>query len=100
MQLTGRSTRSRGDQQPHVPVLEVNVLGGFQVARRGDATPVSEWQRRSAKMLTKLLATRPAHALHREQIMELLWPGVGIDSALNSLAIAGAVRSTTPRREM
>jgi DNA-binding SARP family transcriptional activator len=39
-------------------------------------------------MLTKLLATSPEHALHREQIVELLWPNVEIDSALNSLGKA------------
>ena len=39
-------------------------------------------------MLTKLLATSADHALHREQIVELLWPNVEIDSALNSLGKA------------
>jgi DNA-binding SARP family transcriptional activator len=49
---------------------------------------VSEWQRRSAKTLTKLLATHPRHALHREQILDILWPGADVDSALNSFAKA------------
>jgi DNA-binding SARP family transcriptional activator len=82
------SARSCGDSEPRVALLRVSVLGGFRVERRGAADPVSEWQRRSAKMLTKLLATCPGHALHREQIMELLWPGVGMDSALNTLGKA------------
>lgn len=49
---------------------------------------MSDWQRRSAKTLTKLLATHPRHALHREQILDILWPGADVDSALNSLAKA------------
>jgi DNA-binding SARP family transcriptional activator len=56
--------------------------------RRGAESPVSDWQRRSAKALTKLLATCPEHALHREQIVELLWPGIEMASALNSLGKA------------
>jgi DNA-binding SARP family transcriptional activator len=77
--------RNRGERPA---VLDVNLLGGFRVERRDPVTPVSEWQRRSAKMLTKLLATCPEHALHREQIVDLLWPGVEMDSAFNSLAKA------------
>ena len=59
-----------------VAVLDVSLLGGFEVQRRGDAAAILDWQRRSAKTLAKLLATCPEHALHREQILELLWPGV------------------------
>lgn len=67
-----------------VSQLRVSLLGGFRVERDDLATPVSRWQRRSAKTLTKLLATAPGHALHREQVLELLWPGSNLDSALNS----------------
>jgi DNA-binding SARP family transcriptional activator len=80
--------RLSGVRERRVAALHVNVLGAFRVERPDAAGPVSEWQRRGAKMLTKLLATCPEHALHREQIVELLWPGVEMDSALNSLAKA------------
>jgi DNA-binding SARP family transcriptional activator len=49
---------------------------------------VSGWQRRTAKTLTKLLATVPGHSLHREQILEILWADVDVESALNSFAKA------------
>jgi DNA-binding SARP family transcriptional activator len=71
-----------------VPQLRVTLLGGFRVGRADTARAVCDWQRRSAKTLTKLLATHPRHALHREQILDILWPGADIDSALNSLAKA------------
>jgi DNA-binding SARP family transcriptional activator len=45
-------------------------------------------QRRSAKRLIELLATNPGHAIHREQIFEILWPKASVDSARNSLAKA------------
>jgi DNA-binding SARP family transcriptional activator len=78
----------RSERERDVAVLEVSVLGGFRVERRNNGGPVSEWQRRGAKTLVKLLSTSPEHALHREQVLELLWPGVEMNSALNSLGKA------------
>lgn len=68
--------------------LRVTLLGGFRVERDGDTTQASQWPRRSAKTLTKLLAAQPGHALHREQIIDMLWPDVETDSALNSFGKA------------
>ena len=39
-------------------------------------------------MLTKLLATHPRHRLHREQVLEIIWPDVELESALNSFGKA------------
>src|ERR671925_24927 len=86
-----------------VPLLELRLLGGFAVERAG-GQPVSNWQRRSAKTLTKLLAVNPGHAMHREQIIDVLWSGVDADSALNSFAKAlhaarRALQPGLPRRQ-
>jgi DNA-binding SARP family transcriptional activator len=70
------------------PLLSMRLLGGFHVQRAGAARAVSDWQRRSAKTLTKLLATCPGHRLHREQVLDILWPGADVESALNSLGKA------------
>jgi DNA-binding SARP family transcriptional activator len=77
--------------------LRVELLGGFRVERIGVARPVV-WQRRSARRLTKLLATHPRHSLHREEILELLWPGVPTKSALNRFgqALHAARRAFEP----
>jgi DNA-binding SARP family transcriptional activator len=81
-----------------LPTLRVRLLGGFGVGREGDGAEVSDWQRRSAKTLTKLLATHPSHALHREQILDILWPEADLDSALNSFgkALHAARRAIEP----
>jgi DNA-binding SARP family transcriptional activator len=82
-----------------VQPLRVKLLGGFRVERVGaPGLPVCIWQRRSAKRLTKLLATHPRHALHREQILEILWPDVDLESALNSFgkALHAARRAVEP----
>jgi DNA-binding SARP family transcriptional activator len=72
-----------------VSPLRVRLLGGFGVERAGGVpVPESAWQRGSAKTLTKLLATHPRHALHRDQILDILWPDVDVESARNSFAKA------------
>jgi DNA-binding SARP family transcriptional activator len=80
-----------------VPPLRVELLGGFRVERIGVARPIV-WQRRTARTLTKLLAAHPRHALHREEILELLWPGVPAKSALNRFgqALHAARRAFEP----
>jgi DNA-binding SARP family transcriptional activator len=80
-----------------VPPVHVELLGGFRVERIGVARPVV-WQRRTAKTLTKLLAAHPRHSLHREEILELLWPRVPAKSALNRFgqALHAARRAFEP----
>ncbi|MBO0823308.1 MAG: AAA family ATPase [Actinobacteria bacterium] len=68
--------------------LHVRLLGGFRVEHANEKRVVSAWPRRSAKTLTKLLATHPGHALHREQIIDVLWPDVDPESAINSFGKA------------
>jgi DNA-binding SARP family transcriptional activator len=80
-----------------VSPLRVELLGGFRVERIGVARPVV-WQRRSARTLTKLVAAHPRHSLHREEILELLWPDVPAKSALNRFgqALHAARRAFEP----
>src|SRR5438309_72151 len=103
MATANLAARATSEHEQRAAVLHVSVLGGFRVELQDAAGPVSAWQRRSAKMLTKLLATSAEHALHREQIVELLWPGVEMDSALNSLgkalhAVRHAIEPDLPPR--
>ena len=86
------------------PLLRVRLLGGFCVERTDVGQAVSDWQRRSAKTLTKLLAVHPGHALHREQIIDILWSGVDGESGLNSFgkalhAARRALEPELPRRQ-
>jgi DNA-binding SARP family transcriptional activator len=79
------------------PPLHVRLLGGFRVERVDAAPPVC-WQRRAAKALVKLLATCPQHALHREQVLEILWRDADAESARNSFgkALHAARRALEP----
>ncbi len=95
-----RPTNGGAPPRRDVPALRVELLGGFRVTRNGLAPPVAVWQRRTAKTLTKLLATHPRHALHREEVLEILWPGVKVESAVNRLghALHAARRALEPER--
>lgn len=80
------------------PLLEISLLGKFRA--KIDGVPVDEkrWVRRSAKSLVKLLALKPHHALHREQVMDLLWAEQSPETAANNLnkAIYKARRALEP----
>jgi DNA-binding SARP family transcriptional activator len=52
----------------------ITLLGRFEVEVDGTATPEHCWQRRSAASLVKVLALAPGHRLHREQVIDMLWP--------------------------
>ena len=93
----------RGEPDGIAP-LQVRLLGGFCIERSDVGQAVSDWPRRSAKTLIKLLAIQPGHALHREQVIDVLWPKVNAESALNSLAKAlhvarRALQPGLPRRQ-
>ena len=45
----------------------------------------SAWRHRRGAELIKLLALAPAHRLHREQVMDALWPDLSPDAAATNL---------------
>ncbi|MGD9701215.1 MAG: BTAD domain-containing putative transcriptional regulator [Acidimicrobiia bacterium] len=63
-----------GHRRNGLAPIEITVLGGFGVAVDGVPTATRGWSRRSAAALVKVLALAPGHRLHREQVMDLLWP--------------------------
>ncbi len=72
-----------------IAALRIRLLGGFRVEREDGPLFDADWrQRRSAKQLTKLMATQPNHSLHREQVLDILWGEANLSSATNSLAKA------------
>jgi DNA-binding SARP family transcriptional activator len=61
--------------------LRIELLGGFRVSVEGHAVADTAWRRRKPAALVKLLALAPAHRLHREQVMDALWPELGPEAA-------------------
>lgn len=65
--------------------VEIRVLGGFEVSVDGRRVPLQAWQQRRAAELVKLLALAPRHRLHREQVIDALWPDLPPDAAAANL---------------
>jgi len=65
--------------------LRVWVLGGFRVVRGSREIAPADWRLRKARTLVKLLALTPGHRLHREQIIEVLWPDLEAEAASANL---------------
>ena len=74
------------------------MLGTFRLAIDGMTVEDRLWTRRKSKTLVKLLALQPQHQLHREQLIEYLWPEQEPDAAINNLhkTIHAARRSLEP----
>ena len=59
----------------------ITLLGGFEVVVDGHQVPPAEWRRRQAAALVKLLALAPGRSLHRERVIDALWPDLDLDEA-------------------
>jgi DNA-binding SARP family transcriptional activator len=61
--------------------VEIHLLDAFAVHL--DGTPVADtaWARRDAAALVKVLALAEGRWLHREQVIDRLWPELDLDGA-------------------
>ena len=69
----------------HADDLDIRLLGDFRVRAGGRIIVESDWPLRRARNLLKLLALAPGHRIHREQLMDLLWPEQTQEAAANNL---------------
>lgn len=75
-----------GDRRASAPEpVRVWMLGGFRVSVGSKTLDEGGWRLRKAKSLIKLLALSPGHRLHREVLMDRLWPELGPEEASNNL---------------
>ncbi|MGH9251332.1 MAG: AfsR/SARP family transcriptional regulator [Acidimicrobiales bacterium] len=61
--------------------VHVVLLGRFEVRVDGRPIPPGEWARRHSAALVKLLALTPTRSLHREQVIDALWPDLTVKDA-------------------
>jgi DNA-binding SARP family transcriptional activator len=64
--------------------VHVSLLGSFSVTVNGQPVP-DRWRLRKAKTLVKLLALAPGHRLHRDVVVDTLWPGAEPQVEANNL---------------
>src|SRR5262245_26274209 len=65
--------------------LRIQLLGRFSVSVNGQAVEERVWRLRKARSLLKLVALAPGHSLHRDLVLEALWPERGAEAARNNL---------------
>jgi predicted ATPase/DNA-binding SARP family transcriptional activator len=82
-----------------VTTIEVRLLGGFAVLADGRALD-APWRLRKARTLVKLLALAPGHRMHREVLVDRLWPDADPAAGANNLhqALHAARRVLGPDR--
>jgi len=65
--------------------VRVTLLGGFRVSLGSRVVREDDWRLKKAAGLVKLLALASDHSLHRDQILDALWPDLGLQAARNNL---------------
>jgi DNA-binding SARP family transcriptional activator len=65
--------------------LALRLLGEFHVEVRGQIVTDAQWTRPQARMLLKLLALEPTHQMHRQRLVELMWPSIDPDAGAANL---------------
>ncbi|WP_371406368.1 hypothetical protein OHA10_12565 [Kribbella sp. NBC_00662] len=65
--------------------MRIQLLGGFAVDRGGRSVDPKVWRLRKARTLVKLLALTRDQRLHRDVLLEALWPDRPSTSAVNNL---------------
>jgi predicted ATPase/DNA-binding SARP family transcriptional activator/DNA-binding CsgD family transcriptional regulator len=66
-------------------VVRVWLLDGFRISVGSRVIGEDTWRLRKAKAMVKLLALSAGHRLHRERVLDLLWPSLGRQAAANNL---------------
>ena len=61
--------------------LRITLLGGFGVGVGANPVPDEAWRRRKPAALLKILALAPGYRVHRERLMDLLWPELELAAA-------------------
>ncbi|GAA2151756.1 hypothetical protein GCM10009844_34370 [Nocardioides koreensis] len=79
---------AHADGRVRVMRVQVRLLGRFEVVVDGRPVPARSWRRQSASRLVKLLALQPSCRLHREQVIDALWPDVPPDTGATRLHTA------------
>jgi LuxR family transcriptional regulator, maltose regulon positive regulatory protein len=81
--------------QPTIAPLSIQTLGTFRVWRAGEEKQRTAWGREKALHLLQFLICHRDNPVHREQILEALWPestppqaAIGLRVALNALRSA------------
>jgi PAS domain S-box-containing protein len=72
---------------PHHHTLQIFALGGFGVVVAGRNIDIGKWKRKQAVTLLKYLITQIDRPVHRERLLDCLWPDVDESRAWGRLKV-------------
>ncbi len=67
--------------------LQLFTLGGFGIVAAGCSVDIAKWKRKQAVTLLKYLITQLDRPVHRERLLDCLWPGVDRRRGLGRLKV-------------
>lgn len=81
--------------------LHIQTLGGFRVWRSGAEVPTTAWGREKAIHLFQFFITMRHQYVHKEQIMDRLWPDLDIEKGDRDFKVAlnSINKALEPERE-
>jgi DNA-binding SARP family transcriptional activator/tetratricopeptide (TPR) repeat protein len=65
--------------------LDIRLLGRFEVIIDSRPVPADAWPHRRAADLVKVLGLAPGHRMQRDEVLESLWPALGVTAAASNL---------------
>ncbi len=82
-----RDLQIQPDSQPSSNKLQIFTLGSFYLAFEGQRIPTAKWGRKQAVTALKYLVAHLGRPIHREILMEFLWPDDNQGRAWNRLKV-------------
>ncbi|HWR30973.1 MAG TPA: BTAD domain-containing putative transcriptional regulator, partial [Negativicutes bacterium] len=67
--------------------LQIQVLGNLKVWRNGEEITTSSWRRESSRHLFALLLATRHEPLHKEELMDYLWPEADFEAASRNFKV-------------
>ena len=83
--LPGSERLATSTQSGRSGNLRARTLGSFAIWWGGVQIPDDAWRKRKAATLLKCLLSAEGHRLHRDQILEVLWPDAAPAAAMQNL---------------
>ena len=82
------------------PLLQLKLLGDFEVIVGERRIERDDWRRRAARLMLEILAMVPTHSLTRAELCELIWPDRDFLLSRNNLySVVSCVRETLGCRD-
>jgi len=72
---------------PHILPLRIFTLGQFSLAIAGEGLSVESWKRKQAVVVLKCLVSQLGRPVHRERLIEWLWPEADVERGWERLKV-------------